>query len=77
MLQVVIARDALQFLLNNLLHLLLDAPVICLHRFLHAVVAVLVREVCNDGNFLVGTFFPFLHLCPLRLVTPLQSNGDL
>ncbi|MDL2257473.1 YWFCY domain-containing protein, partial [Bacteroidales bacterium OttesenSCG-928-I14] len=27
--------------------------------FLHAVVAVLVREVCNDGNFLVGTFFPF------------------
>ena len=42
MLQVVIARDALQFLLNNLLHLLLDAPVICLHRFLHAVVAVCV-----------------------------------
>ena len=35
-------------------HLFLDAPVVRLHRFLHAVVAVLVREVCNDGNFLVG-----------------------
>ena len=57
--QVIIARDALQFLLHNLLHLFLDAPVVRLHRFLHAVVAVLVREVCNDGNFLVGTFFPF------------------
>ena len=59
MLQVVIACDALQFILHNLLHLFLDAPVVRLHRFLHAVVAVLVREVCNDGNFLVGTFFPF------------------
>ena len=61
MLQVVIACDALQFILHNLLHLFLDAPVICLHRFLHAVVAVLVREVGNDGNRLVGTFLP-LHL---------------
>ena len=59
MLQVVIARDALQFLLNNLLHLLLDAPVICLHRFLHAVVAVCVSEIGNNGDFLVGTFLPF------------------
>ena len=61
MLQVVIACNALQFILHNLLHLLLDAPVICLHHFLHAVVAVLVREVGNDGNRLVGTFLP-LHL---------------
>ena len=55
MLQVIVACDALQFLLNNLLHLLLDAPVVRLHRFLHAVVAVLVREIGNDGDFLVGT----------------------
>ena len=61
MLQVIIARDALQFLLNNLLHLLLDAPVVRLHRFLHAVVAVLVRKIGNDGDFLVSPFLP-LHL---------------
>ena len=59
--QVIIARDALQFLLHNLLHLFLDAPVVRLHRFLHVVVAVLVREIGNDRNFLVGTFLP-LHL---------------
>ena len=34
------ARDALQFLLHNLLHLFLDTPVVRLHRFFHAVVAV-------------------------------------
>ena len=56
MLQVVITRDAFQFILHNLLHLLLDAPVVRLHRFLHAVVAILVREIGNDRNFLVGTF---------------------
>ena len=52
--QVIIARDALQFLLHNLLHLFLDTPVVRLHRFFHAVVAVLVREIGNDRNFLVG-----------------------
>ncbi len=59
MLQVVIACDALQFILHNLLHLFLDTPVVRLHRFFHAVVAVLVREIGNDRNFLVGTFLPF------------------
>ena len=58
---IIIARDALQFLLHNLLHLFLDTPVVRLHRFFHAVVAVLVREIGNDRNFLVGTFLP-LHL---------------
>ena len=61
MFQVIVICDALQFVLDNLLHLLLDAPVIRLHRFLHAVVAVLVREVGNDGDFLVG-FLLALHL---------------
>ena len=56
--QVIIARDALQFLLHNLLHLFLDASVVRLHRLLHAVVAVLVREIGNDGDFFVGTFLP-------------------
>ncbi len=49
MFQVIIVCDTLQFLLNNLFHLFLDSPVISLHRFLHAVVAILVREVGNDG----------------------------
>ena len=61
MFQVIIVCDTLQFLLNNLFHLFLDSPVISLHRFLHAVVAILVREVGNDGDRLVGTFLP-LHL---------------
>lgn len=65
MLQVIIVYDALQLLLNNLLHLLLDAPVVLLHRFLHAVIAVLVREIGNNGNRLVGTFLPF-HLCGIH-----------
>ena len=54
MFQVFIICDTFQFLLNNLLHFLLDAPVIRLNRFLHAVVAVPVRKVGNDGDFLVG-----------------------
>jgi len=61
MLQVVIARDALQFIQHNLLHLFLDALVVRLYCFLHTVVAVLVREIGNDRNSFVGTFL-LLHL---------------
>ena len=59
MFQIFVISDAFQLFLNNLFHLLLDAPVICLHRFLHAVVAVCVSEIGNNGDFLVGTFLPF------------------
>ena len=52
---------ALQLIGDNLFHLLLDAPVIRLHRFLHVVFAILVREVGNDGYRLVGFLFT-LHL---------------
>ena len=65
MLQVVVVGDALQLVGDNLLHLLLDSPVILLHRFLHAVVAVLVREVGNDGYRLVG-FLLALHLLSIH-----------
>ena len=44
MLQAFIAGDALQLVLDNLLHLVLDAVVVLLHLLLHAVVALLVRE---------------------------------
>ena len=54
MFQIFVISDAFQLFLNNLFHLLLDAPVIRLHCFLHAVFAILVREVGNDGYRLVG-----------------------
>lgn len=61
MFQIFVIGNPRQFLLNNLLDFLLDSPVILLHRFLHAVVTVFVREVGNDGYLLVG-FFLALHL---------------
>lgn len=61
MFQVFIVGNTFQFVGDNLLDFLLDASVIRLHRFLHAVVTVLVREVGNDGDFLVG-FLLALHL---------------
>lgn len=63
MFQIFVISDAFQLFLNNLFHLLLDAPVIRLHRFLHAVVAVPVSEVGNDGYLLVGFFLAFHLLC--------------
>lgn len=61
MFQVIVVGDALQFLQNNLFDFLLDAPVIRLYRFFYAVATILVREVGNDGDFLVG-FLLALHL---------------
>lgn len=63
MFQIFVISDAFQLFLNNLFHLLLDAPVIRLHCFLHAVFAILVREVGNDGYLLVGFFLAFHLLC--------------
>ena len=59
MFQIFVISDAFQLFLNNLFHLLLDAPVIRLHCFLHAVFAILVREVGNDGYRLVGFLLAF------------------
>lgn len=49
---------ALQLIGDNLFHVRLDAVVVLLYHFLHAVVAILVREIGNDGNFLVCAFLP-------------------
>lgn len=54
MFQIFVTRDAFQLVGDNLFHLLLDTPVIRLHCFLHAVFAILVREVSNYGYRLVG-----------------------
>lgn len=59
MFQIFVISDAFQLVCDNLFHLLLDAPVIRLHRFLHAVFAILVREVGNDGYRLVGFLLAF------------------
>ena len=59
MFQIFVVGNPFQFLLNNLLDFLLDSPVILLHRFLHAVVTVFVREVGNDGYRLVGFLLAF------------------
>ena len=61
MFQIIVVGNTLQLVSDNLLDFLLDAPVILLHRFLHAVVTVFVREVGNDGYLLVG-FLLALHL---------------
>lgn len=45
MLQVFVTNDTFQLIGDNLFHILLDASVIRLHRFLHTVITVLVREV--------------------------------
>ena len=67
MFQIFVVGNPFQFLLNNLLDFLLDSPVILLHRFLHAVVTVFVREVGNDGYLLVGFF--------LALIPPSKISG--
>ena len=61
MFQIIVVGNTLQLVSDNLLHLLLDAPVIRLHRFLHAVFAILVREVGNDGYRLVGFHLLGIH----------------
>ena len=51
MLQVLIVGDTPQFILDNLLDILLDLIVIVLYGLLHAVVAVRIQEIVDDGNF--------------------------
>lgn len=59
MLQVFITCDALQFILDNLFDILLDLVVVVLYGLLHAVVAIRILEVVDDGEFLITTFLPF------------------
>ncbi len=48
---------------DNLPHLRLDAVVVLLYRFLHAVVAVGIGEVRDDGDGLVSLFLALHLLC--------------
>lgn len=56
-----IVGDTFQFVSDNLFDLRLNAVVVFLYLLLHAVVAVRIGEVRDDGDFLVGGFLP-LHL---------------
>ena len=49
--QTFIVGDTLQLILDNLLDILLDLIVVVLYGLLHAVVAVRIQEIVDDGNF--------------------------
>ena len=61
MLQSRIVLDALQFVTDNLLDLILDAVVVVLDGLLHDVIAILITEVGNDGYRLIA-FHLGIHL---------------
>ena len=56
-----IVLDAFQLVGDNPFHVGLDPIVVLLNLLFHAVVALLVREIGNDGYGFVGFLFP-LHL---------------
>ena len=56
MLQVFVTCDALQLVLDNQLDILLDLVVIVQNSLLHAVVAIGILEVVDDGDRLIMAF---------------------
>ena len=68
MLQVFITCDALQFILDNLFDILLDLVVVVLYGLLHAVVAIRIQEIVDDGEFLITTCLPF-HLFGINAIS--------
>ena len=59
-LQILVSSDALQFVLDNLLDILLYLIVVVLNSLLHAVVAIRIQEIVDDREFLI---MAFLSLC--------------
>ena len=59
MFQFLIIGDALQLILDYLLDILLDLVVVVLYGLLHAVIAVRIQEVVDDGEFLITAFLTF------------------
>ena len=56
MLQVLIVGDTPQLILDYLLDILLDLVIVVLYGLLHAVVAIRIQEIVDDGEFLITTF---------------------
>lgn len=61
MLQVFVSSDAFQLVLDNQLDILLDLVVIVQNGLLHAIVAIGILEVVDDGDWLIMAFLS-LHL---------------
>ena len=61
MLQILVSSDALQFVLDNLLDILLYPIVVVQNGLLHAVVAIGILEVVDDRDWLIMAFLS-LHL---------------
>ena len=59
MLQVLIVGDTPPLILDYLLDILLDLVIVVLYGLLHAVVAIRIQEIVDDGEFLITTFLPF------------------
>ena len=55
MLQVLIIGYTLQLVLDNLLDIFLDLVVVILYGLLHAVIAIGILEVVDDGDWLIVT----------------------
>ena len=58
MLQILVSSDALQFVLDNLLDILLYLIVVVLNSLLHAVIAIGILEVVDDRDWLIMAFLP-------------------
>ena len=56
MLQILVSSDAIQFILDNLFDVLLYLIVIVQNSLLHAVVAIGILEVVDDGDRLIMAF---------------------
>ena len=56
MLQVFVTCDAIQFILDNLFDVLLYLIVVVLNSLLHAVVAIRIQEIVDDGDRLIMAF---------------------
>ena len=52
-----------QFILDYQLDIFLDLVVVVLYGLLHAVVAIGIQEIVDDGEFLITTFLPFHLFC--------------
>ena len=56
MLQVLVSSDAFQLILDYLLDIFLDLVVVVLNGLLHAIVAIGILEVVDDGDRLIMAF---------------------
>ena len=54
--QILVTSDAFQLILDNLLDIFLDLVVVVLYGLLHAVVAIGILEIIDDGDRLIVAF---------------------